>query len=335
MSDPLLCEDSHLDRRVVIKALKPGVQPKRLLDELAALSAIRSRYVVQVYDVIVDGSAVIGFVEEYIDGPALKPLKSATTKVAALKAIYPIAAGIADIHRADHIHRDIKPENMKFDQDRQLKIFDFGLAKVDAGGSTGVLYFSQGYTAPEAFQANASGQYSYTAAVDVYSFGATALWLLNEGNLPSGLMTVPPTLPCAEADFGSSTIKLPQDVVPLLNRCLDADPVQRPTMEDVKQALSAELLRGRHGLLLTYGGNAYRLDAANKTATIQGPGSSVQIAYSGLTFVVTAVSGPVRINNRAAGVGTEIVGSSVIVLGSDRANRISVTADISHPEVLL
>ena len=47
MSDTMLCFDSHLRRQVVFKTLKPGTSQKRILDELAALSAIRSDHVVQ------------------------------------------------------------------------------------------------------------------------------------------------------------------------------------------------------------------------------------------------------------------------------------------------
>lgn len=125
MANTLLCRDSHLDRNVIIKSLKSGIEPHRLLDELSALSAIRSRYVVQVLDVIIENGKPVGFVEEYLSGNQLTPCVAPIAPTDALKAIYPIAAGIADVHMHGRVHRDLKPDNMRYDADGQLKIFDF------------------------------------------------------------------------------------------------------------------------------------------------------------------------------------------------------------------
>ena len=54
MSEAIVCTDTHLERQVVVKSLKPGADSKRILDELAALQTIRSKHVVQIYDVIRD-----------------------------------------------------------------------------------------------------------------------------------------------------------------------------------------------------------------------------------------------------------------------------------------
>jgi hypothetical protein len=62
----------------------------------------------------------------------------------------------------------------------------------------------------------------------------------------------------------------------------------------------------------------------------------VTIDYDGLSFRVSASSGAVLINNATPSAGYELLGSSVIVLGSGApADRKSVTADVSHPEVTL
>ena len=67
MSNAALCMDPHLDRRVVVKSIKAGVDPRRILDELSALQAIRSKHVVEIYDVIRDDrGTVTGIVEEYL-----------------------------------------------------------------------------------------------------------------------------------------------------------------------------------------------------------------------------------------------------------------------------
>jgi serine/threonine protein kinase len=52
MGDILTCDDHHLDRKVIIKILKDGEEERRLLDEQKALLKLRSKHVVQLYDLI-------------------------------------------------------------------------------------------------------------------------------------------------------------------------------------------------------------------------------------------------------------------------------------------
>ncbi|MER9841758.1 protein kinase [Mesorhizobium australicum] len=184
MSDTLVCLDANLQRKVVVKSLKAGIEKHRLMDELSALADIRSKYVVQVLDVLRDGTDIVGFVEEFIEGSDLKPLEASSDEVRCLGRLYSIISGIRDIHGAGRVHRDIKPDNMKLDMAGVLKVFDFGLAKLQNNAKTKQLYFTQFYTAPEVFKADKDGNHNFTTAVDVYAFGATALWLLNGGNLP-------------------------------------------------------------------------------------------------------------------------------------------------------
>ena len=47
----VVCTDTNLDRKVAIKFVQPGGEHRRLLDELAALQRIRSKHVVQIFDV--------------------------------------------------------------------------------------------------------------------------------------------------------------------------------------------------------------------------------------------------------------------------------------------
>ena len=334
MSDTWLCEDSNLKRRVVIKAVKTGVSPGKLIDELSALSAIRSKHVVQVLDVIYDSSGdICAFVEEYIEGQALT-CPALPNRAAALKLLYPIACGVADIHEHGRLHRDIKPENMKFDSEGTLKIFDFGLAKLESNPGTSVLYYSAGFTAPEAFHKNAKGVHEYNKAVDVFAFGSTALWLLNQGNLPPEFHALPSTIPTTGCDFSKLTPKLPSPVSDILNATLSVAPATRPAMATVRDILGRYLSQNTHRMLLTYGSNDYVLDASNRDTTLTYPPAKVSIHYDGLDFVVTEVAGSVRINNIPAAVGTLLKGASVIVLSAPGGGRVSITADVSHPEVM-
>jgi serine/threonine-protein kinase len=174
-SDVSFCHDKHLQRRIAIKTIKEFSELERLKDEISALLQLRSKHVVQVYDIVKNpANTSFGIVMEYIDGLDLfNTAEHTKSDTQLLKILWQIASGISDIHKAGLIHRDIKPNNMKLDSEGILKIFDFGLSRnegIDAVtiGFKGTL----GYSAPEQFL---NTKVEFTSAIDVYAFGATAL----------------------------------------------------------------------------------------------------------------------------------------------------------------
>ena len=190
-----ICVDAVLDRRVAIKFVHSATHQRRILDELAALLRMRSKHVVQVYDILRLPGDELGIVQEFIDGQDLFESHSVPTrKVDYYKQLWQIASGLADIHSLNVIHRDIKPNNMKTDPEGVIKIFDFGLAR-EEGSAASTMGFvgTSGFAAPELYV----GSVKFTSAVDTYAFGATALFL-GSGGLPPELVAVPPeTRPAA------------------------------------------------------------------------------------------------------------------------------------------
>jgi len=336
MSDALLCEDQHLKRDVIIKTLSPGTDQRRIMDELAALQAIRSKHVVQVYDVIRDRTgAVLAIVEEYLPGDDLTAIAPPTDENTFLSLLYQIAEGIRDIHDQKIIHRDIKRQNMKFDAEECLKIFDFGLARDEKFGATTMGEVgTPGYMAPELYEATAGGHVHFTMAIDTFAFGATAV-ALALGKLPGDMRRNPPKLPCHGADFTRLSF-VPKEIALSLNACLDPRPSLRPTMRDVADLIGRHLLRDQHRALLVSGGSTFFLNRTNRTVqlSVRGQGS-LKIYYDGLSFVVSEITGHVSINNMEAVDGQILPGSCVIVLGSAAlaAQRTYITVDVSHPEV--
>lgn len=338
MSEAFRCKDDHLDRDVVVKALRAGVEPRRILAEINSLSAIRSKHVVQLYDVIFDRKGkMVAVVEEYVPGLDLTDVPTPDDSIDALEILYPIAAGINEIHKHGCVHRDIKPNNMKYDSDGTLKIFDFGLSKVGStAGSTTTVAFTPGYAAPELFKMH-KGTVNFTAAVDTFAFGATALELLR-GDLPDQLNQTPPDLPCAEADFGGLPQGLPANICQLLNACLSADPNDRPLMEAVVSGIARELLHDEHSALLTYAGTTRFLDNDNPVARLRaGELGAIEVTYDGYDFKVTALEGEIYINNMRIAPGFILPGSCVIVMGAPALGmrRASITFDVSRPEIVL
>jgi eukaryotic-like serine/threonine-protein kinase len=339
MSEVIVCDDLHLDRKVVVKTLASGADPRRLLDELASLQAIRSKHVVQIFDVIRDNSGdIVAIVEEYLPGCDLASIPPPTTAMDFLRLVYPIAEGIADIHAHDRVHRDIKRQNMKYDGEGCLKIFDFGLARgMQINPHTMEEIGTPGYMAPELFQTTPSGMVSFTSAVDTFAFAATALALV-KGRLPRQLRQMPPRLPCAEADFTSLPLSLPVEVADILNRCFDAIPDNRPTMLSVAELIGLHLLRDQHRALLVSRGNVYTVDKNTRIVRISAAGrGSMTITYDGLRFIVSNLSGAVAINNMSLSEGDPLPGSCVIVLGSNEqgTSRTMITVDVSHPEATI
>jgi serine/threonine-protein kinase len=334
-SDVICCVDNHLERTVAIKFIQDESEKRRLLDELRALLQMRSKHVVQVYDIVSGEHDSIGIVEEFVEGEDLWesefPRQSTENY---LKTLWQIAAGIADIHAAGVIHRDIKPNNMKLDAEGIVKIFDFGLAK-DAGVDAKTKGFkgTPGFAAPELF---GDATVAFTPAIDTYAFGATAIFLACQ-DLPSNMKRTPPQ-PIKKSIFPKLPITIPNDLAGLLDRCLVHEPTHRPLMVTVRDELARHLLRDRHQALAVYNGNPFVINADNRSAGLDYPTvGKIEITYDGLRFSVHVATGEVYINNNPANPGEEIPGSCVVAIGGAHRldNRKYITFDVSNPEVVL
>ena len=335
----VICDDPNLDRVVAIKFLHAQVPKRRIFDEIHALQRIRSKHVVQIYDVVIEPPAnQIGVVQEYITGHDLRSLThEAMTVDEALLLLYQVSSGLADIHRENLIHRDVKPNNIKRDDEGIIKIFDFDLARTKGGEAQTVGFRGTiGYAAPELF---AVGAVVFTQAIDVYAFGATALFCI-EGDLPPELTQIPPQpeLWKAKGGFSSLRVKLPPAIAGLLDDCLSTSPTARPPIETVRAAVAKHLLENRHRALLLVNNKPMVLDAASRFVKVtMAQVGNISLSYDGLRFVVTAVQGDVSINNKQAVSGSLVHGCSVITLGAPALGtaRNFVTLDVAHPEVVL
>lgn len=337
MSQALRCRDRNLDREVIVKALKSGINPKRIIEEARALSQIRSKHVVQIFDVIRDDTnTIVGIVEEYLDGPNFVSAAKNETLESVLITLFQISSGIEQIHHSGVVHRDLKPDNMKYSSSGHIKLFDFGLAKGVGQGGTTSLYYTPGFTCPEYFQKQ-NGVHDFSFEGDVFAFGAIAVWYLNSGSTPQQLKELPPILPL-NSPFSGSPVQLPPVVDNLLTLSLEKDPKSRPTIALVRSAIESEILRNRHRLLLTTPNQIFEVHALKRQNKISWKECSVLIRYDGLKFIVVNVEGTVLVNNRPLVPGFEMQGAAVIVMvgSSGRpSDRISLTADVSHPEVIV
>jgi serine/threonine protein kinase/tetratricopeptide (TPR) repeat protein len=129
-------EDTKLHRTVAIKALSADLvgdekARARFLREARAASAIDHPNICTVYEVNEVEDALF-FVMQYVDGKTLKKFIGgrALPLDQALEFSLEIVDALAEAHRRNVIHRDIKSSNIMLNERNQLKILDFGLAKL-------------------------------------------------------------------------------------------------------------------------------------------------------------------------------------------------------------
>src|SRR5262249_30100633 len=137
MGEVYKARDTRLGRTVAVKLLPDGTTPdsdarRRFASEARTISALNDPHIVAVYDIGPEADRAL-IVMEYVEGESLRDLL-AVRKLGTREALdiaAQSAAGLATAHGAGIIHRDIKPENLMVTRNGQVKILDFGLAKLE------------------------------------------------------------------------------------------------------------------------------------------------------------------------------------------------------------
>ncbi len=176
--------DEMLRRDVAIKFLTPELMRheeagSRFLREAQAIARLSHANIMALYDVgQQDGWHYL--VLEYIDGQDLHELLVAEQRPLPIPQVLTIGRGILHAldyaHQQGAIHRDIKPENVMLTADRQIKVTDFGLARVQGDvrlTQEGSIVGTTLYLAPELITGEEADERS-----DLYAFGAVLYELL-------------------------------------------------------------------------------------------------------------------------------------------------------------
>ncbi|UCE19253.1 MAG: serine/threonine protein kinase, partial [Gemmatimonadota bacterium] len=183
-------EDTKLDRIVALKFLPPQLTSdteakERFIHEAKAAAALNHPSICTIHEIDeAEGQTFI--VMEYIEGRELRDIggmrhAETLTLNKVLNYAIQIAEGLQEAHGRDIIHRDIKPANIMVTQNDQIKIMDFGLAKlrgVSKLTQTGSTLGTVQYMSPEQAQGIEVDQRS-----DIFSFGVV-LYELITGQLP-------------------------------------------------------------------------------------------------------------------------------------------------------
>ena len=242
MGSVWLAEDIRLHRQVALKTLRAADDDDaparaRLMREARAAAALNHPHIATVYDVLEDeGQVVIVF--EYVEGETLAA-RLARESLPATEAVEfgcQIAKALVVAHAHGIVHRDLKPANVIVTTGGQLKVLDFGIARVL---STGTTLTSGGHTASGlgfiGTAAYAAPEQMVSSAVDeradLYALGVMLFEMIS-GRRP---FTGSDPVALASSKLGqdapplTSTVALvPRDLEQLVASLLARDRDQRP-----------------------------------------------------------------------------------------------------------
>jgi serine/threonine-protein kinase len=187
MAEVYLAEQTSLKRSVALKVLRAKMMEdptyvKRFKTEALAAANLSHPNIVHVYTVG-EADGVHFIAQEYVHGLNLRELlarKGPPDLPLVLHIMKQVAAALQAAGQAGIVHRDIKPENIMITRKGEVKVADFGLAKVTtAEGSAihqtqvGVTMGTPLYMSPEQVNGAALDHRS-----DIYSFGVTCYHML-------------------------------------------------------------------------------------------------------------------------------------------------------------
>ena len=182
-------QDTKLDRLVALKFLpnfltNDSNEKERFQQEARAAAALTHQNVAVIYEIgeheVSQGGTQMFLAMEYVEGRTLKALIEHEGESLSVKKVLDIAIqaseGLSAAHEKGIVHRDIKSDNIMLTSKGQVKIMDFGLAKVkgatkytQAGSTVG----TAAYMSPEQAQGEEVDQRS-----DIFSLGVVLYEML-------------------------------------------------------------------------------------------------------------------------------------------------------------
>ncbi len=227
--------DKKVNEKVALKLIRPEIAfdattIERFNNELRLARKVTHRNICRLYDMGEHGKLHY-MTMEYVTGQDLKRMIRMSRELSMGTAVAigrQICEGLVESHRLGVVHRDLKPQNIMIDNDGNVKIMDFGIARsLYAKGvtMTGVLVGTPEYMAPE--QAEAS---DVDHRADVYALGVILYEMVTgrvpfKGETPLSIAIKhreeSPVDPC---EFNT---QVSEDLCGVILRCLEKDKADR------------------------------------------------------------------------------------------------------------
>ncbi|XP_015509390.1 mitogen-activated protein kinase p38b isoform X2 [Neodiprion pinetum] len=183
--------DTTNGQKVAIKKLarpfQSAVHAKRTYRELRMLKHMNHENVIGLLDVFHPSTSLVDFQHVYLVTHLMGADLNNIVRTQKLSddhvqfLVYQILRGLKYIHSAGIIHRDLKPSNIAVNEDCELKILDFGLARPTENEMTGYVA-TRWYRAPEIML----NWMHYNQTVDIWSVGCIMAELLTGRTLFPG-----------------------------------------------------------------------------------------------------------------------------------------------------
>lgn len=261
----LLAKDTTLERDVVVKEVRHVYDlvvylsreeiTARVKSAVMAQARLDHPHVLRVVDVSFAGDAPTVVVDRAVESLAARMARALMPVESVVRVLLQICYGLHAAHSTGLIHAGLKPENVLFDASGNVKLSDFGIARVTErdlsappNSSAPPVYVGRGhpsYMAPEQLHKGKA-----SAAGDIYALGILLYEMLT-GNLPGRRSPMPSASERVVAALGKERVTALDDIFDRMTR----DPLHErfASIDDVLAALYAAFpasLVGTRGTLL-------------------------------------------------------------------------------------
>lgn len=221
---------------VAIKVIAAGIANnmrfrRRFAAEVETLKRLKHPHIVQLVG-YGEEQGLLFYCMEFVDGHSLHDHLRQHQRLPwdeVVQVGIETTAALKHAHDIGIIHRDLKPANLMLSREGQIKLTDFGIAKLFGSSdmtAAGSVIGTADYMPPEQAEGKA-----VTVRSDLYSLGGV-MYALLAGRAPFGGKSVPEVLYSVRynpvPDLRQRVPDVPRELAELIHQLLEKDPLQRP-----------------------------------------------------------------------------------------------------------